>query len=65
METNIVNWGSVGVIAKNMETRGILGLCRDDGEENANYYSILGLCNADGNEHGTYDSTPQKNTLKP
>ena len=34
----------------------ILGLYRDNGEENGNYYSILGLYRGNGEENGNYCS---------
>ena len=38
METTIVYWGSLGIMEKKMETTVLLGLCRDNGKENGNYY---------------------------
>ena len=29
-------------------------LCRDNGEENGNYYVVLGLCRDNGKENGNY-----------
>ena len=43
METTIVYWGYIGMMEKKMETTSILGLYKDNGKENGNYYSILGL----------------------
>ena len=40
MVTTIVYWGYIGILEKKMET---MGLCRDNGKGNGNYYGILGL----------------------
>ena len=40
METTIIYWGYIGIMEKNMETTIILGLYRDNGKENGNYYYI-------------------------
>ena len=44
METTIAYWGCIGMMEKKMDTTiVILGLYRDNGKENGNYYGILGL----------------------
>ena len=57
METTIMENQTEKKMENDMDTREymgaiVLGLCRDHGKENGNYYSILVLYTDNGKEHG-------------